>query len=269
MVFQNRIPLPQNNSHVAKQMRVAVVLGALARLITTFLFQPTYVLDEGSGLRQLLWNQARIDPSKETYTRGILLSMKHDDQDERNQEKVDFIVGDLEKVVGIDILLAAQDDLERFGEKLENHLVRFQKVWQYIQSGRQKLESSFDTYASATKHPWYIVELPAAEDSQKCPSTPRMANDAQDDMIIVPQILQIQTDGSPEPVTRGWVLQKCQTDAAHDEINRLSKAMRAVSLNQDAQIRPRDRPRRSMSISGNASQTLKKGGAFLRPGSAA
>ena len=262
------MPLPRNNTDIAKQMRVGIVLGAIARLVVKFLFQPTYMLGERSGLRRLLSYQSRIDPLREAYARGILLSMKHEHQDDIDQGKVDHILDNLKDEVRVGVLFATGDDLEVFEEGLGDLLVRLQKVWQHVQRGKQKLEPSFDERPTTTKFPWYIVGLPAPPTIQPRASAPRTTADAQEDTIIVPQIVQIQMDGDPEPVTRGWVLQKAQIDAADEEI-RVSRGARITPLVEDAPSRPRDRPRRSMSISGNVSPNLKKSGPFLSSGPAA
>ncbi|KAK7191916.1 MEI5 protein [Paraphaeosphaeria sporulosa] len=268
-VFKNRIPLPQNNSKIAKEMRVAVVLGALANLMVQFLFQPTYVLGERGGLRQLLRYQATVDPLKEMYARGIILSMKHDYQDEIDQEKIDKIIDDLRDVVRVDILFDTKDDLENFCEALDDLLLQFQDLWKKIQRGKEKLEPSFEERPSAAKYPWYIVGLPAAVETQKRSSSPPATTDAQDDTIIVPQIVQMRTKGDPEPVTHGWVLQKTQIHAADEEIRRISRGLRITPFGEEDTGRPRTRTRRAPSISGNASPDQKKGSPFLPRSSAA
>ncbi|OAG08686.1 uncharacterized protein CC84DRAFT_1240080 [Paraphaeosphaeria sporulosa] len=268
-MFKNRIPLPQNNSKIAKEMRVAVVLGALANLMVQFLFQPTYVLGERGGLRQLLRYQATVDPLKEMYARGIILSMKHDYQDEIDQEKIDKIIDDLRDVVRVDILFDTKDDLENFCEALDDLLLQFQDLWKKIQRGKEKLEPSFEERPSAAKYPWYIVGLPAAVETQKRSSSPPATTDAQDDTIIVPQIVQMRTKGDPEPVTHGWVLQKTQIHAADEEIRRISRGLRITPFGEEDTGRPRTRTRRAPSISGNASPDQKKGSPFLPRSSAA
>lgn len=233
------------------------------------LFQPTYVLEERRGLRNLLRYQATVDPRKEMYTRGILLSMSHNDQEEREQERIDYIIDDLNKVVRIDVLFATEDDLETFFEALEDLLVQFKELWKRIQRGTQKLEPSFDVQPSATKYPWYIVGLPAAGQTRERNSSPPTTTDAQEDTIIVPQIVQMRTKGGPEPITRGWVLQKAKIHAAEEEILRINRGLRTTPFVEETASRPRIRPRRAMSMSGNASSNQKKIGSFLPPGSAA
>ncbi|KAF2442011.1 hypothetical protein P171DRAFT_522919 [Karstenula rhodostoma CBS 690.94] len=262
-VFGMNIPLPQNNTNIAKQMRVAVVLGALARLVIKFLLQPTYVLDERGGLRQLLRHQATIDPNKEIHTRSILLSMEHDNQEELEQEMIEFITDDLKDTVCIDVLFSNEEDLETFFDALEDILSQFQKQWKRIQHGRQKLEPSFEAHPSTTKYPWYIVGLPVAAESQKRTSSPLTTTDAHEDTIIVPQIVRMRTEGSPEPITHGWVLQKAQIHAAEEEILRIRRSMKTTPFVEETSSRPRNRPRRTMSISGNTTPVQKKGSRFL------
>ena len=244
-------------------MRVGVTLGAVAELVVRYLFQPTYVMDEDSGLRRLLRRQATIDPLKEIYTRGILLSMRYDSQEESDQEIVDCVLDDLKDIVGVDLLFATEDDLKTFFEALYNLLVQFQGLWKGIQRGKQKIEPNFDAHLSTAKYPWYIVRLPVTVEAQKRTSSPLTTTDAKDDYIVVPQIIQIRHDSGPEPITHGWVLQKAQIHAAREEILRISREIRTIPFVEETQGRPRIRPRRAMSISSNVSPIQKRTSPFL------
>jgi hypothetical protein len=260
---KNHIPLPQSNSNIAKQMRVAVVLSALARLVVKFLFQPTYVLDECSGLRPLLRHQAAVNPRKEMFTRGVILSMRHEDQKELDLGIIESIMEDLEKIARVDILFATEDDFTAFAEALEELLLQFQAQWKRIQRGTQKLEPSLDGNPSPANYPWYIVDLPVAADGKKRTSSPPTTTDAQDDTIIVPQVVIIRPEGDPEPVTRGWVLQKAHIHAADEERTKIRKTLRTNSFVEETQDRPRNRPRRGMSISASTHPDRRKSNGFL------
>ncbi|KAL1604061.1 hypothetical protein SLS60_005653 [Paraconiothyrium brasiliense] len=256
--FRNRIPLPKNNTRIAKQMRVAVVLGAIARLVVEFLFQPTYLLDANSGLQQLLRHQATVDPRKEMYTRGILLSMPHEDQEEIDQEKIESVIDDLMEVVRVDVLLATDDDVRTFQDALEVLLNRFQEQWKCIQRGKQKLEPNPDARPPMTAHPWYMVDLPQPVEDKKRNSSLRATAAAQDDTIIVPQIVLMRERTAPEPLTHGWVLQQAQIHAAHEEILNIRRGLGSIPVVEEIPTRPRVR-KRTMSITADP----KKGQPFL------
>ncbi|KAJ4345914.1 uncharacterized protein N0V89_012050 [Didymosphaeria variabile] len=257
--FKNDIPLPQNNAPISKQMRVAVTLGALARLVIKFLFQPTYLVEDYSGLRKALRYQAVIDPRKEMYTRGILLSMLPDDQEQIDEEIIDFILEDLERIVCVDVLFASHDDFDRFSNALQGLLIQFQKQWKQVQRGRQKLEPSPDVHASKTGYPWYVVDFPVAVQDQKRTSSPPTTANAQDGTVIVPQIIRMREQAEPEPVTPGWVLQQAHIHAADEELLKIRRSLRSVSVVEETSNRPRNR-KRTMSITADA----KNADSFLR-----
>ncbi|KAK0634356.1 hypothetical protein B0T17DRAFT_502027 [Bombardia bombarda] len=68
------IPLLLTNSPAAKQMRAAAFLAILATELTKYIFQPTYILEEGDEeLSGILSNLTVTAPERETYLRSILL----------------------------------------------------------------------------------------------------------------------------------------------------------------------------------------------------
>jgi hypothetical protein len=238
-VFRNYIPLPQNNSNIAKQMRVAVVLGILASLVGEFLFQPTYVLDERSGLQELLRRQAAINPWKEMYTRGILLSMPHDDQEDIDMGMIESIMENLDEIA--DVFFTPKDDFVTFAKELGELLLEFQKQWKRVQLGREKLEPSLHRIPSLTNYPWYVVDLPAATNAKKRTSSPPTTNNAQDGIIIIPQVVHIRTEGDPAPVTHGWVLQSAHIHAADEEKTKIDRSLRTAPRAEEAPERTRTR----------------------------
>lgn len=243
-------------------MRVAVIVGALAKLVIKFLFQPNYLLEEGSGLRALLCSQATKDPVKELYTRGILLSMPHENQDEIDEDKVEFIIEDMIEVVGINVLVAANNNT--FAEALEDLLIQFQMHWKRIQRARQKIEPSMASYPAMTEGPWYTLNLQSAPDDPKRTARSATTVDVEHDTIIIPPIVHIQQELKPTPITKGWVLQKTHIDAATEEIRNIHKALATAAYEDEVSSLSRGRRKRAMS---NAAETLadrRKTEAFLR-----
>jgi hypothetical protein len=126
-----RISLPQSNSDTAKKTRVAVILRALARLVVKYIFQPAYLLDEDSGLREILVEQATINPTKERYARGILLSMIPGNQETYDEETVDLVVDKLVDTLNVRVLLYPKA-IETFTSMLKFLVTKFQDEWKIV-----------------------------------------------------------------------------------------------------------------------------------------
>jgi hypothetical protein len=73
-------------------MRTLVVLTILAASMTRHIFTTTYLLKEDSELRQVLLHLAETNSGKETFCRGLLLSIFVEKQLEMSREKVSTVV---------------------------------------------------------------------------------------------------------------------------------------------------------------------------------
>ncbi|KAL1635278.1 hypothetical protein SLS58_010315 [Diplodia intermedia] len=138
--FSHNIPLPQTNSAAAKSMRIAVILAILARLIDKYLFQPSYILHEESGLREILIRQAIENSKREAFTRGIFLATFEDEQAEIADELVTRIVKELMHHIH-DLLPAAH--VEGFRARLEQIVQDARDIWWKAQRLRLRLEPDF------------------------------------------------------------------------------------------------------------------------------
>ena len=252
-IFKHHIPLPQSNSDVAKQMRVAIILGSVAKLADKFLFQPTHLLAEDSGLREVLRKEATIDPQKELYIRGVLLSISSREQEEYGEESVGFVVDDLLEVVDVQVLLSPET-LPTFAGELKDLMSQFQQLWMTIQSGKQKLEPSFAANPTTTDRYWNVLDLKAAVEDSKRPSVPFTTANAQGGTVVIPRIYHIRPETVPDPITNGCVLQKAHMDAASEEIRKglPSTPFTEGILNRSRTLnRSRNRPGRSLSMTTN------------------
>ena len=240
-------------------MRVAVIIGSIAKLADKFLFQPNYLLEEGSEVRKVLLKEATINAKKELYIRGILLSMGPEDQEQYSAENVGFIVEDLLGLLNVQVLLTP-DNHSAFGGALIDLMSRLQKQWSIIQHGKQKLEPSFEPNPTTTELPWYVLDLKAVIEDGNRPSAPLTATDAQDGTVVIPRVYHIKPGASPNPITHGWVLSKAYMNAAAEEIR---KGLPSTPFAQGTLSRSRYRPGRSLSISANEKPNGHRGGRFL------
>jgi hypothetical protein len=233
-------------------MRAAVILGALTRLVDKFVFQPTYLLDEESGLREILREQAAIDPLKERYTRGILLSMSPEEQETNSEEVVHIVVKELLETANARMLLDPEA-LVTFSKALDAFVRQCQEEWKIIQRGKQKLEPSF-AYSTCTSHPWRLLEgIHPIAGGEKRSEKPPATTDVEDNIVVIPRIYLVGPKVEPDPITHGCVLRKRHIDAAAEEIR---KNIPSAPFTQGTSSRHRNRPTRTMSVTGDKNSFL-------------
>lgn len=223
-------------------MRAAIVLGALTRLVDKFVFQPTYLLDEESGLREILRDEAAIDPVKERYTRGILLSMSPDEQESNAESVVHQVAKELLEIANVRVLLTPET-FATFPEALEDFVRRCQEEWKIIQHGKQKLEPSF-AYSASSHYPWQLFDDEETH-AEKLATTTAI----EDNIVLVPRIYLVSTKADPDPITHGCVLRRTHLDAAAEE---LRSSLSGAPFTHATSGRNRNRPGRAMSVSGNS-----------------
>ncbi|KAH8725400.1 hypothetical protein GQ44DRAFT_726853 [Phaeosphaeriaceae sp. PMI808] len=210
-----RLPLPQSNTDAAKGMRAIAVLTTLVRLIDKHIFQPSYLLDEGSGFRELLCHQATQDQKKERFIRGILLAMVPDQPDKYAKEHIRWISEDLFVGAGVNYILP-REVKAAFEEDLNKLLGQIQVLWQTVQYGQQRLEPNFE-YDHSSTPPWNHFGLQASRKGGK-QSAPTLSADIQDDeaFVIFPRLYIMQS--APEPITGGTIVRKSQLRTAELEL---------------------------------------------------
>jgi hypothetical protein len=256
-----RISLPRSNSDIAKKIRVAVILRAFARLVDKYIFQPAYLLDEDSGLREILVEQATINPTKERFVRGILLSMLPESQEAYNKKTVNLVVDNLVNNLNLRVLLCPEA-VETFAGMLKFLVTKFQDEWKIVQRGKQKIEPSFH-YPAPTDHPWHIFDVDIADSKngkQHNVGATLNTNGAEGDIVILPRLYLVSQDPEPALVTHGCVLQKLLCDAAEGEVR---KDIPSAPFARATSSRHRARSNRTMSISGDAAVIGRRGDPFL------
>jgi hypothetical protein len=239
-------------------MRVATILGILARLIDTYIFQPVYQLEFDSGFRQLSSRQAAIDQKKERFTRGTLLSMFREEQKSKGKERIDWVMDDLFREAGVRAFLA-DDVVVPFEVELRKFLTQAQGSWRTVQFSKERLEPSFH-FTGDTDLDWKNFEVQATNGAN-CTKGGKAANGANgkkggppvqpvsadgiedEPFVIFPRIYVMGSE--PEPITNGTVLRKIQLRAAAQEIREISSH---TPFAQTTPTHHRTKPTRSSSL---------------------
>jgi hypothetical protein len=236
---QHQVPLPQSNSPAAKQMRIAVMLAILARAIDKDIFQPTYILDGESGIRELLLHQAIADSGKEAYCRSILLSMFPEEQTKVSEERVKEVIGDVGWYAQ-DLLSVTQ--FETFKAGLEEVVQSASDLWKTIQRAKQRYEPNF-ALEDYDDFDWEIIgfeERTAAAGEEGSAKVTGAGTD-EDLLVIFPRVYAVD-DGDPDPITHGVVLKRSQSAEATQELEKTRTAnptLGRTTTNRARQLRPR------------------------------
>jgi hypothetical protein len=227
-------------------MRIAMVVGILARLVDRYIFQPTYILDEESGLRDLLRRQAAVDDKKEAFTRGVFLSMFPEEQEEWAKKGREMVMNNLISNVVMHFL--APGDIASFRKELERVVVQAQECWRTVQYCNQRLEPSF-RYTHDTNFRWqnfdFQIVNPRDENQSVSPIT---TDDPEDELVIFPRVYLVKIK---QPITPGVLLRRAQFRAAAQEARQ--SASRAP-FTEPSSTRHRPRRSRDISVSGDGAQ---------------
>ncbi|KAF2815691.1 uncharacterized protein BDZ99DRAFT_514338 [Mytilinidion resinicola] len=254
-IFKHEIPLPQSNSDIAKEMRIATVLGNLARLVNKHIFQSVYLLDESDGLHDLLRRQAVVENRKETFVRGILLSMFPEEQEEEAGKRIDWVVEDLTKEVGIRDVLTT-DVVGTFERELEIFLAQAQRVWRSVQCSKQRLEPSFE-YIPKPDLPWKTFEFQVADCKKEGKiNSPVNTDRSEDELYTIFPRIYFMTD-NVQPITAGTILKKAQLRTAAQEVQESAPNTPFAQL-ASARYRPRRSRTMSMSAESGRSGPVEK-----------
>ncbi|CAN9208244.1 unnamed protein product [Alternaria alternata] len=174
-------------------------------------------------LREILCQQAGIDPSRERFARGILLSMSSDSQEVNSKDGEDVLDSVLDELLRNSMMrsLFTAEDISSLDEALTDLVIQFQEEWEKVQRGKQKLEADF-CHPNSTDHPWNVISMRATKYKEDQYS--KLLSDSgiyqEGDIVIVPQVYVIKTGDEKTPLTHGFVLRKADLDAAKDEARR-------------------------------------------------
>lgn len=248
----HHVPLPRTNSIPAKQMRIAVILAILARSLDIHIFHPTYAFGEDSEVREVLCHLAVRESKKESFCRGLLLSLFPDEQESAANERIDSVTEHVMRHVH-GLLLNPE------GEEFEAGLSRLARsayeTWATIRAIKERYEPSFDG-APVEGFEWDTLLF----DGDIVGSTDEKTaiHGGRDDaiLIVLPRLYVIEKNQPPQLIADGTVLRRSQSLAAAQELEEEQMAPQAnLTFGQTSSNRPKPRRRRNASGSWNGSRS--------------
>jgi len=255
-ILQHRIPLPPTNTSAAKHMRIAAILAILARSIDKLIFQPTYLLEEDSGIRELLLREAISCSKRESFCRALLGKMLPDEQADAAKERA--------KRVAAHVMLEVQellppDDAEKFKSGLERVAQYASDVWQDIQRAKERFEYNFEL-VSYQDIDWQPLSLEEDANGEQAPTSDEGGKDLE--LLVVFPRLYIVEDDEPDPITPGIVLMRSQSLAAARELEKGRTSNSTFGKPPSARSKPQRTRRLSTAMNGAGSGNAE-GGNFL------
>jgi hypothetical protein len=238
-------------------MRIAAILAILARSINNHIFQPTYILEEDSDIRELLLRQAVVCSRRESFCRALLLKMFPDEQADSAKERVKRVAADVIKEVQ-DLL--PPDNAERFKSELEQIAKSARDIWWGIQRTSERFEYSFELV-----HQDIDWEPLSFANGEQIPPSDGGSRD--EELLVVFPRLYVVEDDEPEAITPGIVLRRSQLAVAARELEKDRVSNSTFGKPPLARSKPQRVRKLSTATAGPRNGT-PEGGIFLSQASA-
>lgn len=212
------------------------------------IFQPTYILDEDEEIRILLIRLAVANSKKESFCRGLLLSIDPEKQTKNASKRVEQVIREVAWYVR-DSLSVVQ--YESFRPGLELVVQRACDFWRTMQCAREKFEPYFELN-DYTDIEWQPLKFEGGEQSLT------RASDVDEKLLVIFPRIYIIEDDEPDPITNGVVLMKSQSTAAAEEENLERRKSSSPTVGKAA-------PKLRSNKTRNKSISLNGGNDFLSP----
>ncbi|GAM40404.1 hypothetical protein TCE0_039f12734 [Talaromyces pinophilus] len=226
--MSHQVPLPPSNTNAAKEMRLAVFLGLLARELVELIFQPCYISLNELDIRNVLLEVAMTDSKKESYYRAILLAMGSNKQKTVLEERKKTFLQNVEANLS-DLLPEAQ--YTELRQILEVVVEKACETWKFFQYSRNRYELDFDLLEWGGDWDPFPFQSSSNLGQEQSPN-----GDADEPVLaIFPRICRVG-NGEFKPLNFGTVLTRYQCADADRELRKKEpsnpRAARAISDRQ-------------------------------------
>lgn len=208
-------PIPYSNTRAAKQMRTFLVMAVLARSLTNHIFTPTYIIEEESELRDLLFEIS--DNARKEFLRGMIMSLFERKQREIAPQRVSTVVREVLSPVQ-DLL--GLDAAQKFGLELNSKIQEAEVIWWGLQRHKSHFEA--DVKWETESGEWQSVQFSNDSDQISSHAVNVEAFDTDEAVLTLFPRIFVADGSSDVPIFPGVVLQKSQTASAEQEINQMA-----------------------------------------------
>lgn len=217
----NPLPIIPSNSKSAKQMRIVSIIAIIARQFDAHLLQPTYLIDSGNQLRDLLTEQALDECRKESAVRGLIQALLPKRQDSDGSARVKQVCSEIMRIIQ-DLLprnlqLSLQEQLEELAEEARDR-------WSDVLRSQTAIFPSFDI-DDDQDWAWNELRLDPSQ-STVAVKEPQFQDDGAEDgplLVIFPRLCTYH-EANEHPLSHGVVLTVAQIAAAKEEERSYSRA---------------------------------------------
>jgi hypothetical protein len=223
-------------------MRLAIFLAIIAREVDKQIFQPTYIVPEEAGIREVFANLAASDNEKESICRSILVSINPDAQNTTLQPRMQAVIRNASSYL---YGMLPDDQFDQLRVSVGKIVERAVKVWNPLQRSLQRYEPDFEPLKWGDDQ-WSSLDFPVGSHPGSEPD-PNMLDES---LVTVFPRLTVVEKGNRFPLTYVVQLRRSQPQcvAAGREVSNVptSPVIGRVASN---------RPRRKSTASSNASPT--------------
>lgn len=220
--IDEQLPASDSDSNTAKSVRCILVLAVVARVLVDEIFKASTLVHGDIELRQELCFLAWENPSKEEFTRAILVSLHDQDyHDEKLSELAQQISRDVKEIIG---LSAA----ELFRNDIHTIFAAATSIWREIQCMKSHFEvRMWSRGKPETQMHWRSIKLSRDELTFEEQDAALNAFDKDKvEFAVFPRVYSIaRLEGKNKPetiaetlVVAGKVIQQSQMVAAKDEL---------------------------------------------------
>lgn len=189
-----------------------MILAIVARILSTAILQPTYLLPSNSGVRELLVDQAKDESRKEMAIRGsihaLLPKSQASEASKRVQQTCDKIVQIVEGIITRTLLTG-------FRERLEEIVEDTRERWGHIVRLKSAVEPSF-AIEDDNDLVWHELRLDTGQTTVAVRSGDLNRNSDEDLLVVFPRCYMCDQDGDIA-VSHGVVLSTSQVLPARKE----------------------------------------------------
>ena len=184
------------------------------------IFQPTYILEDGRLLRQLLLRLAVVHSKKESFCRALLLAMFPDEQ---AQAAKDIVVRVASEMMSFVRDLLPTESSERFQSELEDITKKASDIWLDVQRTKERFEPNFELVQDQDPE-WQSIcfeeDVGSMAGGVEQGPTRNAESERGEVLLVVFPRLYVVEDDEPEPVASGVVLRRSQAAAAALELEK-------------------------------------------------
>lgn len=228
-IMPHQVPLPPSNTNAAKQMRLAVFMGIIARELANNIFQPFHVSFDEIEIQDMFVELSIKDPKREAFCRAILLAISPEKQNAILEERKKTFLQSVGSYF-FDLLPATQYDELRQSLKLV--VDRACETWRFFQYSKNRYEPDYELLEWGDGE-WESFPF---ENSSGTSQDPGFNNDSDEPVLtIFPRLCRVGSEGC-KPVNIGTVLSRSQCIEAEREMRKKEPSSpRVTRVNSDRQ----------------------------------